>query len=270
MKEAIGVFDSGLGGLTSVKELLSCLPGEDIVYFGDTGRVPYGTRSYETILKYAGQDVRFLLTFPVKAVLVACGTVSSLVFEELKQNFKVPLLGVVEGAARAAALAAPRRKVAVIGTPATISSGAYERAIGAIDPSIAVKSAACPLFVPLVESGRFLKGDVVIETVAREYLTPLLEFGPDALILGCTHYPLLKEVIAGIMGPGTRLIDAGAEAAYGLKNLLERENKLAKKEEKGSLRIFVSDNIYNFSAQAEMFLNRPMKKIVDRIEIERY
>lgn len=270
MKQAIGVFDSGLGGLTAVKELCSCLPNEDIIYFGDTGRVPYGTRSKETIIKYAAQDVRFLMTFPLKAVLVACGTVSSLALEEIKENFPIPILGVVEGAVRAAVKSAPNKKIAVIGTPGTISSGAYERAIGSIDPDIIIKSVACPLFVPLVENGRFQPGDLVIETVAKEYLEPILKFKPDALILGCTHYPLLKEVIASIMGPNTVLIDAGAEAAHMMKGLLEGENLLQEGEQAGQLRFFVSDNIYNFSAQADNFLQRPIDSMVEKIEIEKY
>jgi glutamate racemase len=270
LRQAIGVFDSGLGGLTAVKELCSCLPNEDIIYFGDTGRVPYGTRSKETIIKYAEQDIRFLMTFPIKAVLVACGTVSSLALEEIRGNFPMPMLGVVEGAVEAAAKLASHKRVAIIGTPGTISSGAYERAIESIDPEITVKSVACPLFVPLVENGRFHPGDAVIETVAREYLSPILDFQPDALILGCTHYPLLKEVIASIMGPGTALIDAGAEAAHRMKALLRQKNQLEAGKEKGSLRIFVSDNIYNFSTQADIFLQQPIEEIVGKIEIEKY
>jgi glutamate racemase len=232
--------------------------------------VPYGTRSKETIVKYALQDIRFLLTYPVKAILVACGTVSSLALEEIRGGFSIPMLGVVEGAAEAAVRAAHHKKVAIIGTPATISSGAYERSIGAIDPDIAVQSVACPLFVPLVENGRYLPGDVVIETVAKEYLAPVLAFSPDALILGCTHYPLLKEVIASVMGQETHLIDAGAEAAHRMKELLRQRNQLSEGSEKGTLRMFVSDNIYNFSAQAELFLRRPIEEAVGKIEIEKY
>ena len=270
MNKVVGVFDSGLGGLTAVKELMQCLPGEDIVYFGDTGRVPYGTRSRETVIKYAQQDIRFLSTFPIKAVLAACGTVSALALDDIKNMFPVPILGVVEGSAAAAAKAAKNGRIGVIGTPGSIASGAYERAISRIDGGLHVKSVACPLFVPLVENGRVHLGDPVIETIAKEYLERFIEYKPDVLILGCTHYPLLKEVIASIMGDEVVLIDPGATAAHAMKEMLQGMNQLNEKQHGGKQQFFVSDNIYNFSTQASFFLQRPMEALVEKIEIEKY
>ena len=197
----IGVFDSGLGGLTTVRELCRLLPEEDIVYFGDTGRVPYGSRSRETIVKYARQDVAFLRTFDLKTIVIACGTVSTTALDVLAAENPIPVLGVVAPAARAAARATRSGSIGLIGTQASIRSGAYERLIRAENPAARVLAQPCPLFVPLVENGRFRPGDVVIETVAAEYLAPLKEAGVDTLVLGCTHYPLLEKVI-GALGPG--------------------------------------------------------------------
>ena len=205
----IGVFDSGLGGLTAVRELCRLLPEEDIVYFGDTGRVPYGSRSRETIVKYAQQDVAFLRTFDLKAIVIACGTVSTTALDVLAAENPMPVLGVVAPAAEAAARATRNGKIGLIGTQATIRSGAYERLIHGENAGARMLSQACPLFVPLVENGRFRPGDVVIETVAAEYLAPLREAGVDTLVLGCTHYPLLEEIIGAYMGPAVRLISAG-------------------------------------------------------------
>ena len=183
----IGVFDSGLGGLTAVRELRRLLPGEDIIYFGDTGRVPYGSRSREILVRYARQDVAFLRTFDLKAIVVACGTVSTTALEVLVRENDIPVWGVVEPAAQAAAQATRNGRVGLIGTQATIRSGAYERQIAQENPAIQVLTGACPLFVPLVENGRFRPGDIVAETVAAEYLAPMREAGVDTLVLGCTH-----------------------------------------------------------------------------------
>ena len=213
----IGVFDSGLGGLTAVRELRQLLPSENIIYFGDTARVPYGGRSAEILLKYARQDVRFLRSHDIKAILVACGTVSTTALPQLRQESDIPILGVVEPACRRAAAVTRNRRVGLIATAASVRSGAYQRSLRQLDPDIAVTAKACPLFVPLVENGRFRRGDVVIETVAREYLEPLRREGLDTLILGCTHYPLLTDIIGDIMGPGVTLINTGEEAAWELK-----------------------------------------------------
>ena len=195
----IAVFDSGLGGLTALRELRKLLPGEEFVYFGDTGRVPYGGRSRETIRRYTRQDTAFLCSFHPKAIVVACGTVSANALDVVEAESGLPVFGVVEPAARAA-VEASRGKVGVIGTAASIRSGAYERAISGLDGRTELLAAPCPLFVPMVENGRSRPGDQVVELVAREYLEPFLNWGADTLVLGCTHYPLLREVITGIMG----------------------------------------------------------------------
>jgi len=263
----IGVFDSGLGGLTVLKELLKALPGEDFIYFGDTGRVPYGGRSKETILKYAGQDVRFLKTFGIKAILIACGTVSS-VWRYIEGDFNLPSVSVVSPSARQAAESTVNKKIGVIGTVATIASGSYEAVLNSLRPDLQIKSIACPLFVPLVENGRIEPGDTVIETVAREYLEPFIAFGCDTLIMGCTHYPLLERIIASIL-PGVTLINPGVESAADLKRLLG-EKKLASDRRQGSVSYYISDDSGNFSRLGSLFLEQNISDSVKKIEIEKY
>jgi glutamate racemase len=266
----IGVFDSGLGGLTSVKKLADLLPSEQIIYFGDTARVPYGGRSRETLIKYARQDVAFLKTFDLKAIVVACGTISTTAFHTIAAENDLPMFGVVEPASRAAALATRNNKVGLIATKASIRTGAYERYITTQNPSIRVFAKPCPLFVPLVENGRFHPGDVVIETMVAEYLQPMKDAGIDTLVLGCTHYPLLKEVIGQFMGPDVTLIDSGAECAKLVAGRLELEGLLADKNQSGSLRFFVSDSTEGFSEQAGIFLQRPVEDSVEQIDIGAY
>ena len=265
----IGVFDSGSGGLTAVRELRKLLPSENIIYFGDTSRVPYGGRSPEILLHYARQDVHFLRSFDVKALLVACGTVSTNALPVLAAESDIPILGVVEPACAAAAAATRNRKVGLIATSASVRSGAYERTLAAMDSTITVYAGACPLIVPLVENGRFRPGDTVIETVAREYLTPLRDTGIDTLILGCTHYPLLAEVIAGVMGSGVTLIDSGASAARALRQTLSDKGLLAQRAS-GTLTLYASDQPQDFGALAPQFLRRPLEGAVLPVDIERY
>ena len=265
----VGVFDSGVGGLTAVRELRKLLPSENIIYFGDSSRVPYGGRSAEILLKYARQDVHFLRSFDIKAILVACGTVSTTCLPVLRQENDLPILGVVEPACRRAAAVTKNRRVGLIATAASVRSGAYERCIAAIDPAVEVIAKACPLFVPLVENGRFRPGDTVIETVAREYLTPLRDTGIDTLILGCTHYPLLAEVIAGVMGSGVTLIDSGASAARALRQTLSDKGLLAQRAS-GTLTLYASDQPQDFGALAPQFLRRPLEGAVLPVDIERY
>ena len=267
----IGVFDSGQGGLTAVREIQSILPSENIIYFGDTSRVPYGGRSPEILLRYARQDVRFLRSFGIKALLVACGTVSTTALPALAaENGDLPILGVVTPTCAAAAAATHNGKVGLIATAASVRSGAYERTLAALDSRIRVYARACPLFVPLVENGRFRPGDTVIETVAREYLEPLRATGIDTLMLGCTHYPLLMEVIVGIMGPEVTLIDAGAEAARALRAELESRDLLARRDT-GETALYASDSPEDFAALAGQFLRRPIEKdAVGLVDIERY
>lgn len=262
----IGVFDSGLGGLTAVRRMLEVLPGEDLIYFGDTGRVPYGGRSGETILKYARQDIRFLLTFDIKAVVVACGTVSATVLGELEKETSLPIIGVVKPAAARAAAVSGNRKIGLIGTQASIRSGAYERELRRLDPRIAVTAQACPLLVPLVEAGRISPEDPVVRLLLEEYLDPLLRAGVDTIILGCTHYPLLTEAIAALAGDGIRLIDPGAEAARETAALFP--DAASPGHRQGRVRYFVSDNIEGFSKSAELFLQRRVAEHASLVDMD--
>lgn len=261
----IGVFDSGLGGLTAVRELRRLLPGEDIVYFGDTGRVPYGSRSREAIIKYARQDVAFLNTFGPKAIVIACGTVSSTALEVLRAENAIPVLGVVEPAAAAAAQASKSGKIGLIGTEASIRSGAYERALAALRPDARVHPQACPLFVPLVENGRFRPGDPVAELVVAEYLAPLKEDGVDTLVMGCTHYPLLREAVGAFLGPEVKLIDAGEACARQVAGLLRSAGAL--NGGGGERRYFVSDSVGGFARLASLFLGEDVTGHVEQIDI---
>ena len=260
----IGVFDSGLGGLTAVRQLRRVLPGEDIVYFGDTGRVPYGSRGRDIIVQYARQDIRFLLQQDVKFIIAACGTVSSTYPPEEAARLPVPFTGVVGATARAAVDATRNRKIGIIGTAATVRSGSYAAIIRDMMPDVQIFARACPMFVPLVENGRVHRGDVVIETIVKEYLTPLKDAGVDTLILGCTHYPLLEEVIGDFMGPDVTLIDSGAEAA----NLASTQ--FDPNEGTGTTQYFVSDDPQGFDQLAELFLQEKVDVGAELVDISRY
>ena len=266
----IGVFDSGLGGLTAVRSLRQILPEENLIYFGDTARVPYGGRSRETILKYARQDVRFLKSFDLKAILIACGTVTTTSLDTLQLENTLPIVGVVEPTCRRALLVTKTKKVGIIATLASIRSGAYEAVLRRLDPEVEVIGKPCPLFVPLVENGRFRRGDVVIETVAREYLEPLKATGIDTLILGCTHYPLLTDVIADVMGPGVTLVSAGEESAFELKRLLKADGLRAEETRQGEAEFYVSDQPEDFERIASVFLQEDIRHVARRIDIDRY
>jgi len=266
----IGVFDSGLGGLTAVRSLRQILPEENLIYFGDTARVPYGGRSKETLLKYARQDVRFLRSHDIKAILVACGTVSTTSLETLQQENDLPIVGVVEPTCRRALLVTKTKRVGIIATLASIRSGTYEATLKRLDSEVKVIGKACPLFVPLVENERFRRGDIVIETVAREYLEPLKAAGIDTLILGCTHYPLLTEVIAEIMGPEVTLVSAGEESAFELKRLLKAGGLRADENRCGEPEFYVSDRAEDFDRIASVFLREDLRKAARRIDIDRY
>jgi len=215
----VGVFDSGIGGLTVVRELFAQLPDEDVVYFGDTARVPYGPKSPETVRRYAREITTFLRGEGVKAVVIACNTATAHALDALRDEFDLPVVGVVEPGARAAARVSTSRHVGVIGTQGTIASGAYERALRVADPAIAVTARACPLFVPFVEEG--WAEHPAVSLVAREYLAPIAAAGIDTLVLGCTHYPLLKPVIASVVGPDIRLIDSAQETAAATARVLD-------------------------------------------------
>lgn len=264
----IGVFDSGFGGLTAVRQLRRLMPSEHIIYFGDAARVPYGNRSRETIMKYARQDMRFLRSFDPKAVLIACGTVSSNCLEQLQAENDIPIIGVVDPTVSAAAQATRNGRVGMVATRASVASGAFGRSFRRAAPQVELFSQACPLFVPLVEEGRCHPGDPVIETVAREYLAPLQKLDIDTLVLGCTHYPLLTGVIGQVMGQGVTLIDAGAESARATQELLDQLHQLADRN-RGEARYYTSDRPENFARLAPLFLGEDVGH-VEQIDITRY
>lgn len=259
MDRPIGVFDSGIGGLTVVKEVMRCLPNEDIVYFGDTARVPYGTKSPGTIIRFSIENVLFLLRFRVKLVVIACNTSSSYGLPVLKRDFKIPVIGVILPGAEEAAKITKSGRVGVIGTRATIQSGAYDAEIKRQNPDLKVFSRACPLFVSLVEE-RWLK-DKVTYTVARRYLKPLKDKRIDTLILGCTHYPLLKDVIKNIMGKNVVLIDSAKQVASHVKEVLKQEDLISKNSKKARYSFFVSDEPARFAKLGERFLGQKIRYI---------
>lgn len=269
-RRPIGVFDTGLGGLTAVRELIRLLPGEDIIYFGDTGRVPYGSRSRDTIIKYARQDVAFLRTFDLKAIVVACGTVSTTALDVLTQENPIPILGVVDPSVAEATQASRNGKIGLIGTQATIRTKAYEQAIARLLPQALVTSLPCPLLVPLVENGRFRPGDKVVEMVVAEYLAPIKAAGVDTLMLGCTHYPLLTDIIGAYMGPDVALINSGAACARQVASLLTQAGALAGDMRPGQQRYFVSDRVEGFSALASIFLGQNVQGDVEQVDITCY
>lgn len=256
----IGVFDSGLGGLTAVKELEEALPGESLVYFGDTGRVPYGSKGREIIRRYARQDMDFLLMHDVKAVLAACGTVSSTA-ADIGAGLPVPYFDVIEPTALAAVRATRNGRIGALGTSATIHSGSYVRAIRRIDGGIEVFPQACPLFVPLTENGFIDPEDELVRIVVERYLGPVREAGVDTLILGCTHYPLLSEAIGRFMGPEVKLINSGREAALALSEELCKGDRLCAPGAERRAEFYVSDEPENFAAVAELFLGHGVRGV---------
>lgn len=264
----IGVFDSGLGGLTAVRRLMEVLPNEDLIYLGDTGRVPYGGKSRETIIKYARQDIAFLLRHGVKLIVIACGTVSTNALDAIRGEYDVPVIGVLDAAVDSAVKSTRNKRIGLIGTEASIRSGTYERLIRRQLPDAVVFSRACPLFVPLVENGRTKPGDVVIETVAEEYLAPIRREGVDTLILGCTHYPLLSGIIARTMGKDVRLISPGAETALSVASLMKKDGRTAGRTAPGSYSYYVTDRVDGFERLASQFLETDIKGSVEQVELE--
>ncbi|HTM57364.1 MAG TPA: glutamate racemase [Candidatus Udaeobacter sp.] len=262
---AIGVFDSGLGGLTAVRELFQALPQESIVYFGDTARLPYGTKSRDTVTRFSFEIASFLVRQNVKCLLVACNTASSYAMDALSKRLEIPVVGVIEPAAKAAVEVSPHGRIGVLGTLATVSSRAYPDAIARIAPGAEVISRACPLFVPLIEEGWI--DHPVLREVATEYLVEVRAAGLESLILGCTHYPLIAPLIQGLMGPTVKLIDSGAEAARSLASLLRERGQLASGPPRH--RFFLSDERLQFQRVAESFLGRalPETTIVDQTDL---
>jgi glutamate racemase len=252
----IGVFDSGLGGLTAVRRVRRVLPAEDVVYLGDTGRVPYGDRSAATILRYASEDMDFLLGQNVKAVVVACGTVSSIALHTLLDR-GVPVVGVVLPAAERAAALTKNGRIGVTGTAAAIRAGAYAAALKKRSPGSETLAVACPMFVPLIEGGSTASGEALLEAAAEEYLAPIRDFGADTLILGCTHYPLIAEIIRRRVGSGVQLVDVAAAAVDEMKKLLTEKGALAERDRPGSLQCWVTHSPGRFAALAGRFLPGP-------------
>ena len=250
--KAIGIFDSGVGGLTVLKEVVRTLPQEDTIYLGDTARVPYGTKSPETVVRYSRQIARYLYSRDIKLLVVACNTASAVALAALQQEFDIPVVGVIEPGALAAAKATRSGKVGVIGTAATVASSAYTKAIKRINPEIEVVDRACPLFVPLAEEG-WVDNEVARLTAAI-YLEDLKNKGVDTLVLGCTHYPILKDVIAQAMGPGVTLVDSAEETALTVSGILSERGLLRPKGERGNHHYYVTDIPAGFIRVGNRFL----------------
>lgn len=255
----IGVFDSGLGGLTVVRALQEQLPSESVVYFGDTARVPYGTKSCETILTFAEQDCGFLMRFDPKLVIVACNTASALALPELAPKVPVPILGVVEPGASEAVRRCQGRGIAVLATEATVSSNAYAKAISALAPNVPVVQQRCPSLVALIEEGRTWDDPIVAMLVA-EYLESVKDLDPAVVVLGCTHYPLVAKAIAQQM-PRATVVDSAGATALAARDLLVREGALSNSSVPGRLRCYVSDNPQRFREIGGRFLNKPIRDV---------
>ncbi|MDX9714263.1 MAG: glutamate racemase [Dissulfurispiraceae bacterium] len=254
---SIGIFDSGIGGLTVMKEIAALMPSESIVYLGDTARVPYGTRSAETVRRYSFECARFLMQHNIKLLVIACNTASAVSLDDIRMTIDIPVIGVIEPGAKAALAAAPNRRIGVIGTEATIKSSAYVKAIKALDSSAEVQGLACPLFVPLVEEG-WTDGEVP-RLAALRYLSGMSEKGIDALVLGCTHYPLLKNIISQVM-PDVELIDSAVETARCVKETLAASDML-NTGNSHSTKYFVTDSAERFVSVGERFLDKTITDI---------
>jgi glutamate racemase len=267
MNKPIGIFDSGIGGLTVVKQLMHLLPDEQLIYFGDTARIPYGTKSKRLIEQYAIEDARFLMQYDMKALVVACNTASSLAMDVLLDHFEIPVIGVVIPGAQAAVDLTRNKKIGVIGTIATINSNSYTSQIQMRLKDAKVFAQSCPLLVPLVEEG-WLDDDITIMTL-KKYLPEMISEKVDTLILGCTHYPLLEKTIQKIMGESVRLIDSGKETAKAVKQVLIETNLLNQSEKSGQDKFFVSDIPMKFEEIGSRFLGKKLEN-VERVDFERF
>jgi glutamate racemase len=260
MKTApIGVFDSGIGGLTVVREIISRLPGENIIYLGDTARVPYGTKSSRTVIAYSHHNARFLVSKGIKMLVVACNTSSAVSLPSLSSELEIPVIGVIGPGAKKAGEVTKSRRVGVIGTPSTVKSSAYKKALEAISPDIEVFSRACPLFVPLADEG-WTEGEIS-ELIAKKYLAPFKEYDIDVLVLGCTHYPLLKPTIQKVMGGGITLVDSAEETAKEIERVLRERDLLNKGTELSSREYYLTDVSDTFVSVAGRFLGEKIENI---------
>lgn len=260
MRKPIGIFDSGIGGLTVLKEILNVLPGEDTIYLGDTARVPYGTKSVETVTRYSFENARFLLKFNIKLLVVACNTASAYCLPQLQEELPIPVIGVIDPGARKAVKVTKTKRIGVIGTEGTIKSGAYFDAIKAIDQSVVVFPQPCPLFVPLAEEG--WTSNKIAYLTAQSYLDKMTRHSVDALILGCTHYPLLKGVISDVMGNNVALIDSGHEAAAEVARCLMDKNIIEVVSSAQSLhKFFVTDSPERFKRVGSKFMEMSLEYV---------
>lgn len=263
--QAIGIFDSGVGGLTVLGEIMKALPQEDTIYLGDTARVPYGTKSPETVIRFARQITAFLVKKDIKLLVVACNTASAVALEVLQAEFPIPIVGVIEPGAQRATEVTRSGKVGVIGTAGTIRSSAYTKAIKRINPEIEVVTTACPMFVPLAEEGWV--DNEVARLTAITYLRDMKSHGVDTLVLGCTHYPLLKGIIAEVMGEGVTLVDSAAETAKTVKAILARSNELRPELEQGNHHFYVTDVPAGFIRVGNRFLGSAFGDVY-QVELE--
>ncbi|HKB84795.1 MAG TPA: glutamate racemase [Ignavibacteriaceae bacterium] len=264
-EKPIGVFDSGIGGLTVVKRIAAVLPEENIIYFGDTARVPYGSKSNATVIEYSIEDAKFLMQKNVKAIVVACNTASSVAMNDLKKTFNVPVIGMIEPGAQTAVRTTKNNRIGVIGTRATITNKAYSNKIKELKPDSVVFETACPLFVPLAEEG-WIDHKATYE-IAEEYLRELREENIDTLVLGCTHYPILSKVIQEVIGENVVLVDSGIAAAEIIRNELDRTGLHTNSYGMGNHELYVSDIPTKFREVAELFLGKPVKD-VQKVEVE--
>ncbi len=258
-EKPIGIFDSGVGGLTVFRAIEKLLPNESLIYLGDTARIPYGTRSVETVRRYSLEDAAFILAKDIKAIVIACNTVSALAADFLRERYAIPIIGVIRPGARRAAEQTRAGHIGVIGTEATVASGAYQRAILHCNDRLTVSSVACPLFVPLAEEG--WTDHEVTRLVAQEYLASLRAEGVDTLVLGCTHYPILRPVIERVMGESVVCVDSSAAVADEVAQQLQRLSLARIGAEPRSESFYVTDSAARFRRVAELFLGRPLESL---------
>ena len=265
----IGVFDSGVGGITAIKEIHELMPGENIVYFGDTGRVPYGNKSPDIISKYANQNISFLKSLGVKMIIAACGTVSS-VIDIKTQNRELPFIGVVAPTCIAATKSTKNKKIGVIGTQTTIKSNSYKECIGSIDKEIQVYQKSCPIFAPLIENGISSLPYEIVHDIVKQNLSYFNQYDIDVLILGCTHYPIIEDIISDVMGEKVKLINSGKEVAKYAEVVLKDKNLKSSKLYDGKYNFFVSDSAETFSETANKFLGYNIVTNIKEINIDLY
>lgn len=255
----IGLFDSGIGGLTVLRAIQDKLPKESTVYFGDTARLPYGDKSAETILRYSIENAIFLMEQNIKMLVIPCNTVSSVALDKLRKIFNIPVIGVIEPGAEHAVKTTKNKRIAVLGTKRTIESGAYHREILKLDPESHVIGIACPLFVPLVEEG--MQFHQATHLIVKEYLTPLLDANIDTVVLGCTHYPVLKDIIQDFLGPRVQIVDSATTCAHKVAEILSAQ-KLQTTLEKVSHQFYVSDNPQKFRTIGQQFFSEPLPEVL--------